>query len=384
MSDHFKQVVADIMRRAEPAAAAAMAPCTPIKWIDMSTWDGEPTPEREWFIRDRIPIRQPTLFSGEGAVGKSLLTLHLLVATALGRDWLKMLPEPGPAWYLGAEDDERELRIRLNPILELFSATHADLMEAGFQMKSLFGEDAILGAPNGRGIIEPTPLFLQLLEEAADKKPKAIAIDASADVFAGNEIDRSHVRQFVGSLLRRLAGATDGAVILLSHPSLTGINTGTGLSGSTGWHNSMRARMYLTSPKPEAGEQSDSDLRELTFKKNQYGPIGESIVLRWKDGLFLPEPGMSSLEVAAAEKTADEIFLKLLTRFTQNGQNVSQKPQPANYAPRLFAKEPEAKLLPRAKMALEEAMQRLFREQKIHVETYGRHSYERLAIGAKP
>jgi len=384
MSDHFKQVVADIMRRAEPAAAATMAPRTPIKWIDMSTWDGEPTPEREWFIRDRIPVRQPTLFSGEGAVGKSLLTLHLLVATALGRDWLKMLPEPGPAWYVGAEDDERELRIRLNPILKLFSATHTDLVEAGFQMKSLFGEDAILGAPNGRGIIEPTPLFLQLFEEAADKKPKAIAIDALADVFAGNEIDRSHVRQFVGSLLRRLAGAIDGAVILLSHPSLTGINTGTGLSGSTGWHNSVRARMYLTSPKPEAGEQSDSDLRELTFKKNQYGPIGESIVLRWKDGLFLPERGMSSLEVAVAEKTADEIFLKLLTRFTQNGQNVSHKNQPANYAPRLFAKEPEAKNLPRAKTALEEAMQRLFREQKIHVETYGRHSYERLAMGAKP
>jgi RecA-family ATPase len=384
MSDHFKAVVADIMRRAEPDAAATMAPRTPIKWIDMSAWDGEPTPEREWFIRDRIPIRQPTLFSGEGAVGKSLLTLHLLVATALGRDWLKMLPEPGPAWYIGAEDDERELRIRLNPILKLFGASHADLIEAGFQMKSLFGEDAILGAPNSRGIIEPTPLFLQLLDEAADKKPKAIGIDASADVFAGNEIDRSHVRQFVGSLLRRLAGATDGAVILLSHPSLTGINTGTGLSGSTGWHNSVRARMYLTSPKPEPGEQSDSDLRELTFKKNQYGPLGDSIILRWKDGLFLPEPGRSSLEVAAAEKTADEIFLKLVTRFSQNGRNVSQKPQPGNYAPRLFAKEPEAKLLPRTKMALEEAMHRLFREQKIHVETYGRHSYERLAIGAKP
>src|SRR5262249_59389180 len=115
---------------------------------------------------------------------------------------------PGPAGYIGAEDDERELRIRLSPILRLFGATHADLIEAGFQMKSLFGEDAILGAPNGRGIIEPTPLFLQLFEEAADKKPKAIAIDASPDVFAGNEIDRSHVRQFAGSL-PRLSLATD-------------------------------------------------------------------------------------------------------------------------------------------------------------------------------
>ena len=88
-------------------------------------------------------------------------------------------------------------------------------------MKSLFGEDALLGAPNGRGLIEPTPLFHQLFEEASTVKPKVIALDASADVFGGNEIDRSQVRQFVGVQLRKLAGATDGAVILLSHPSLT-------------------------------------------------------------------------------------------------------------------------------------------------------------------
>jgi hypothetical protein len=93
---------------------------------------------------------------------------------------------------------------------------------------------------------------------------------------------------------------------------------------------------------------------------------------------------VSSLEAAAAEQAADELFLKLLARFTTEGRNLSHKPQPANYAPRQFAKEPEAKNLPRAKLALEQAMQRLFREQKIHVETYGRFGYERLATGAKP
>jgi hypothetical protein len=39
--------------------------------------------------------------------------------------------------------------------------------------------------------------------------------------------------------------------MLLSHPSLTGINSGTGLSGTTGWHNSVRARMYFVRPKPD-------------------------------------------------------------------------------------------------------------------------------------
>jgi hypothetical protein len=41
--------------------------------------------------------------------------------------------------------------------------------------------------------------------------------------------------------------------------------------------------------------------------------------------------------------------------------------------------EPEAKDLTRAKLALDQVMQHLFREQKIHVETYGRFGYERLA-----
>jgi CHC2 zinc finger len=49
------------------------------------------------------------------------------------------------------------------------------------------------------------------------------------------------------------------------------------------------ARIYLTSPAAEEGEQPDTDLRELRFKKNNYGPVSESIVLRYRNGLFLPE-----------------------------------------------------------------------------------------------
>src|SRR5215831_18457584 len=152
MKHEYQKLAENAVRVAQQAAA----PPEPIRWVDMSSWDNEPTPEREWFIRDRIPIRQPTLFSGEGAVGKSLLTIHLLAATALGRDWLGMLPEPGPAWYLGAEDDERELHIRMSAIQQHFAVSFADLVDAGFRMKSLYGDDAVLGAPSRWGIIEPT------------------------------------------------------------------------------------------------------------------------------------------------------------------------------------------------------------------------------------
>ena len=112
---------------------------------------------------DRIPLRQVTLFSGEGAIGKSILELMLSVAHVTGKDWLGSLPEPGGAFYIGCEDDEAELRIRLSAIVEHYGTTFDDLKADGFRFKSLAGEDAILGAPDRSGTIKPTALFDRLL-----------------------------------------------------------------------------------------------------------------------------------------------------------------------------------------------------------------------------
>jgi RecA-family ATPase len=210
----------------------------------------------------------------------------------------------------------------------------------------LAGEDAVLAAADRNGIVKPTSLYQQLYEQAGDLKPKHIGIDTSADVFAGNESDRAQVRQFIG-LLRRLAIVADGAVVLLSHPSLTGINSGTGISGSTAWHNSVRARMYMTAPETEPGEQPDTDLRELQFKKSNYGPVSNSIVLRYQNGLFLPEKGMSNLEAAAREQRIEDTFLRLLRRLTEQGHDIGPNMTASNYAPTVLSREPEAKVFAR-------------------------------------
>ena len=67
----------------------------PLPFINLATWHDAPVPERQWVVRDRVPLAAVTLMSGEGGVGKTILALHLAVATALGRDWLHALPEPG-------------------------------------------------------------------------------------------------------------------------------------------------------------------------------------------------------------------------------------------------------------------------------------------------
>ena len=133
----------------------------------------------------------------------------------------------------------------------------------------------------------------------------------------------------------------------------------------------------------DAGEQPDTDLREIVFKKSNYGKVADSLVLRYQGGLFLPEGGVTGLDKLAREQRAEEIFLSLLNRYIGEGRNVSDHANARNSAATAFAKEKEAKGFRKADM--EAAMRRLFEAGKIHVEEYGRPSRltSRLALGRK-
>jgi RecA-family ATPase len=355
----------------------------PFPWLNMSNWDYEPVPERQWAIKDRVPANQAGLFSGEGGTGKSILEIMKDVAHVTGKDWLGSLPEPGPAFYLGAEDDKDELHIRLAAIAKHYGVSFKELIAGGLHVRCLLGEDAVLCAAGGKtGNVEVTKLYREIYEQAGDIKPKNISIDTLSRAFAGNEIDRVQVYAFAMHM-QALAMVAGGSVTVLSHPSLAGISSGSGISGSTAWHGAFRFRQYLKGLKADAGEQPESDLRELEFKKNQYGPTGESIVLRYQRGLYLPEGGISSLDKVAREQKADEVFLALLARYEAEGRNVSEKETANNFAPSSFKKEKEAKGI--RKEELDGAMRRLFEARKIHVEDYGRPSRPawRLRLGSK-
>src|SRR6266850_599017 len=243
-----------------------------LKWLEMSQWDGEQVPERLWAIPDRVPLNQAGLFSGEGGTGKSIIELQKNVAHVTGKmDWLGSLPVCGPAFYIGAEDDAREIHIRLAAIARWCGVSFADLIRDGLHVLPLLGQDATLCHVGKSGRIETTALYRQIYEAAGDLKPKNISVDTLSRAFAGSEIDRVQVYGFAQHM-QALAMVAGGSVTILSHPTLNGINSGSGISGSTAWHGAFRFRQYLTSTKPEAGEQPDNDLRQLEFKKNQYGP----------------------------------------------------------------------------------------------------------------
>ena len=326
----------------------------------MLVWDQITPPPRQWWLVNRFPLRQPSLVSGVGGIGKSVLLLQLLTSTALGARWLDTFdPAPGRVIYFGAEDDPDEIHRRLAAILEYHGRRFSDLIASGFKVLAFAGKDATLATFDPRnGRIKPTALFEQLYEQARTLKPRGIVIDPVSDVFLGDEIKREQVRQF-GGLLRKLSIDCDCGLIIASHPSLAGIKSGSGLSGSTQWHNTARSRAFFRLPPRDDDEDGESEdgsnddgRRELVFLKNSYGPMPAAITLQWRDGLWLP----AAADIPTPQADVEGLFLRLLAKFAEQGRQVSPNKGPT-YAPTRFAEQPEAKMAKASSKALAGAME---------------------------
>jgi RecA-family ATPase len=199
-----------------------------------------------------------------------------------------------------------------------------------------------------------------------------------ADVFSGNENDRSQARAFAQQALGRLARETQGAVIALAHPSRAGINSGSGESGSTAWIGTFRSQLYLSTPKLDEGEPPDPNARILTRKKSNAARRDETIELRWSDGVFLPVHAPTGVLGSIERRTCERVFRDLLERTTAEGQPVSSSSRAGNFAPKLFATRPNRERFSRADF--ERAMQALFASRQIANVPYGRKGDERTRL----
>lgn len=344
----------------DPTRGAAM------QIVTASSLDGLPVPPRHWLAEELIPDRTVTLLGGDGGTGKSLLALQLAVAVVTGTDWLKSMPVSGDAVYLSAEDDIEELHRRLDAITRGIGHSLADL--DGLHLIPLAGKDALLAAPHPKNAtIVPRPLWVEIRNAMEVHHPKLVVLDTLADLFGGDENNRAQARQFIG-LLRGLAIEFECAVLVLAHPSLTGLASGTGSSGSTGWSNSVRSRLYFERVKVDRESEPDPDLRRLKLMKSNYGQVGTEIMVRWKAGMFRLDLGGASFDKMATDSRTDDVFLDLLAQFDLEGRAVSDKPS-ASWAPKQFAAHPKANGIGRK--AFEAALNRLFAAGKIRVETVG-------------
>lgn len=357
----------------EPAKAGE-ARRPKLRIINPADWTGAPIPTREWIVPDLIPARTVTLLSADGGTGKSVLALQLAVARALHKGWLSTKPAPGRTLYLSAEDDADELHRRLEAIRFYYEAEWSDLTD--IRLVDLVGKSAVLGEVTKGGLIQATELYRAVEQQVRAFRPSLVVIDALADAFAGEENHRAQARQFI-SLLRHLGQRYGCAALPLAHPSLSGMSSGTGMSGSTAWSNSVRSRLYLEAAKASDDSVPDPDLRTLTVRKANYAKSGTVLTMRWQDGVYVPEDGLGSLDRMAQANRAASVFLELLAAYEAEGRHVSPTPS-ATYAPKVFAADQRSGGI--GKRFLADAMNRLFAEGRIRTGQHGRPSDPRTHI----
>jgi RecA-family ATPase len=303
----------------------------PLASIDLMRWEGEPVPDRRWLVPDLIPEDEVTMLSGDGGNGKSLLALQLAVAAVLGKPWIGRSVRRCKVLGLFCEDSETELHIRLGDILKHYGATFGDVAE-DLRISSHVGqENSLMEWREWHAPGVTTALYTRLEQAVIDHGAEIVILDSLHDVFSGDEIKRTHARQFINTLAS-IAGQVHGAVLLCAHPSLAGRNSGTGESGSTGWRNTVRSMLYLTRPKDSEDDEGARDQRILKTKKANRGPEGGSIRLRWSDGVFLSEANQQPAGFVEVLQL-DQDLVEGLRSLVSNGALVPADPK----APRGFA-----------------------------------------------
>jgi RecA-family ATPase len=346
--------------------AAQAAEICPFDTFDASQWEGVPIEPRRWIAHNRIPVGEPGIMSGDGGTGKTKLALQLAAAiSACLRDWIGgVVDAEGPVIVFSAEEKLKEMHRRTLDVIESRGLSFSDL-RGGLHF-ICDDDNPVLGAPDRNGIVQPTMSLLRLEKTVAAIRPALVIIENAADVYSGSEIDRTNVTRFMRSMLGRLTVPCESTVMLIQHPSVSGLNDGTGRSGSTGWNNSGRWRNNFTKIKGE----EDAGTRQYEVVKNNYGPDGEKVRLRWERGVFVPEGSTPAPAQAAAQAVADRVYLDCLDVVTTQGINVFV-PTGRGYAPSVFADMPEAKTKGVTPHALKAAQERLLSAGLIHNEPFG-------------
>ncbi len=342
----------------------------------------DPEPERKWIVEDVIPDETLTLLTGNGGIGKTTLAEQLAVAMRIDGDWLGMKVTQGPVLFVTSEDDRKDVNLNLRAILKAEGKSLAHCPD--LHILPLADRDACLAAPSTKlGAIAATPLWHAMVRVVERCKSRLVIFDALADLFGGEENSRRHVRGFI-VLLKRLAIQQRLAVVLIAHPSLAGMNSGSGFSGSTDWHNGPRARLYFEQPKDKEGKAFDDDLRTLTVKKIQYAKEGTVFRLRRQAGFFVyegKESGSNSYDRDAASAKAETVFLSLLQTYDDQGRRVSPN-SGKNYAPTAFSEDDDSEGV--TNKAFARAMTRLLKANRIHLEKVGPPSRQRDQLRPGP
>jgi RecA-family ATPase len=352
----------------------------------------EPTKPR-MIVPDWLPAGYATMLAGHGGAGKSSVALHFAAAVALGRSWWGLGADRRRVLYLSCEDRADVVHWRLNRLCAREGWDAADL--SWLLIRDLVGYEAILYRPSGDGLV-PTRAYRELARIMAEDPTALLVVDGVADTYGGNENDRGQVKTFVNALVR-LVNA-EGAVLLVHHVNKQSASTAAqqeGYSGSTGWHNSVRARWYL---RPETETDEDGKATRvngklvLELQKSNLGHADQQIPLRWDDDahMFVADAAPTRFDASLVETEERSGVLSSIREVILSGDFVpaaAQGPRTAYHVLSACKSFPHTLKNRGGKRRFWRHIETLRRNSAItdaSIKRAGRHETATIALGAAP
>lgn len=250
--------------------------------LDLTALGGREPAQPRFIVDDWLPAGYASLLSGHGGVGKSGIALHLAVCIALGRSFFGTKVERRRVMYMSCEDRENVLHWRLARICA-FEGVELQELTGWLVIVDLVGKETTLWQGDAHGGGGYTLAFAELDHSFRACEAEVLFVDGIADTFAGNENARVDVKRYINRLIS-LIDPDNGAIVLIGHVAkpVGGVANPEGYSGSTGWHNSVRARWYLY-PEQQYGDEGKEKTGDLLLdlQKSNLGAADLQIKFTW-------------------------------------------------------------------------------------------------------
>jgi RecA-family ATPase len=349
-----------------PATIDDTSAIVPTKFITPAEWPDEEPPPIEWLVPNRVQRGDVTTLHGDGGAGKTDIALRLAANVARGaQEWLGQeitATATGHVVFISAEEPERKIRRRLWHHGRHDGYRFTDIAANFHLWCPAKRSGTYLAVPDRyTGIMHPTKVLQEIAAAILDLGPVLVIVDNVAATCGGSQIDRIVARSYVNLWAEIAEGPSRPAVLLIDHPSLSGITNGTGRGGNMDWRNAVRSALWLHSPPDQV--EVDRGIRILETAKINDGPTGNPLRLVWAEGGLQLEHAPTSMHRVAKDQECEETFLRLLDEREGQGRHVSSEGRAATYAPKAFADMPNNGDFRRNAFAA--AMERLLQSGKL-------------------